>query len=355
MGFLLDKMKLYKYRYGSKRDLEALQNNYFYAPHSTQLNDPSENLFSEKDIHKVFELFHNIFSFSTSDIRKEFDQLCQKVRKEVGIYSLSRIQKDELLWAYYADSHTGFCIEYDFEKLDELRPISAAFEIDYAEQRPELKFDHVFKNGATAVEKLLRVTTGTKSIKWRHEEEYRICIEPFGRFNYDYRAVKAIYFGMRMPKSKIDLIKNNNKLPDSYAKVCQQQVMEVLKGRGIKYYQMKLKEDSYEFDCYEIADIYQNSQKYKDKVHLIPKNLIDYNDYGRGVERGYFDKVAEIISKEPYFYELNSIHISKEESIKKNQPVIFAGFFYEKNNLRQIKRYFTLDEVNEKYSLLNMG
>ncbi|WP_016807032.1 hypothetical protein [Acinetobacter lwoffii] len=50
-----------------------------------------------------------------------------------------------------------------------------------------------------------------------------------------------------------------------------------------------------------------------------------------------------------------SIHISKEESIKKNQPVIFAGFFYEKNNLRQIKRYFTLDEVNEKYSLLNMG
>lgn len=145
------------------------------------------------------------------------------------------------------------------------------------------------------MEKLLRVTTGTKSIKWRHEEEYRICIEPFGRFNYDYRAVKAIYFGMRMPKSKIDLVKNNNKLPDSYATVCQQQVMEVLKGRGIKYYQMKLKSDSYEFDCYEIADIYQDAQKYKDKVHLISKNLIDYNDYGRGVERGYFDKVADII------------------------------------------------------------
>ena len=49
--------------------------------------------------------------------------------------------------------------------------------------------------------------TQVKSIKWRHEEEYRICIEPFGRFNYDYRAVKAIYFGMRMPKSKIDLVK----------------------------------------------------------------------------------------------------------------------------------------------------
>ena len=73
MAFVLDKMKLYKYRYGSKRDLEALQKNYFYAPHSTQLNDSSENLFSEKDIHKVFELFHNIFGSSTSDIRKEFD------------------------------------------------------------------------------------------------------------------------------------------------------------------------------------------------------------------------------------------------------------------------------------------
>ena len=37
-------MKLYKYRYGSKRDLESLKNNYFYAPHPSELNDPFEGM-----------------------------------------------------------------------------------------------------------------------------------------------------------------------------------------------------------------------------------------------------------------------------------------------------------------------
>lgn len=347
-------MKLYKYRFGSKRDLESLQNNYLYAPHSTQLNDPSENLFSEKDVHKAFELFENVFGLSTTGIKEEFDRLCVKVRKEVGIYSLSHTQKDELLWAYYADSHTGFCVEYDLDKLYELKPISAAFDINYSEQRPELNFDHIIKNHEKSVEEFLRVTAGTKSIKWKHEAEFRICIEPFGRFNYDYRVVKAIYFGMRVPKTKKDLAKDNNRRSDSLAKVCQQQIMEALKGRGIKYYQMKLKPDSYELEYQEVEDMYRSSKKYKDKTHIIPTDLIDYNDYGRGVDRKYFDKVARIISKEPYFYELNSIHVSKEESIKRKEPVIFAGFFHEKNNLRQVKRYFTLAEVDKQYELLNL-
>ena len=197
----------------------------------------------------------------------------------------------------------------------------------------------------------MKITAGTKSKKWKHEQEFRICIEPFGRFIYDYRAVKAIYFGMRMPKLKKDLVKDNNKL-DSLAKVSQQQVMETLKGRGIKYYQMQLKPDSYEFEYQEVEDMYKNSKKYKDKTHIIPIDQIDYNDYGHGIEKHYFDKVAHIIRKEPYLYQLNSIHVSKEESIKRNEPIVFAGFLHEKNNGRQIKRYFTLNEIDKEYERL---
>lgn len=348
-------MKLYKYRHGSKRDLESLQNNYFYVPHAAALNDPSENLFNEQEVYAELETFENLASLSTSDIKKQVEDLCQKVRSEVGIFSLSKIFNDELLWAYYSDSHSGFAIEYDFEKIADLRAFSSAFEVEYADKRPKLKLHNIIQRGEMAIEDFLKITVGTKSKKWKHEQEFRICIEPFGRFIYDYRAVKAIYFGMRMPKLKKDLAKDNNKRPDSLAKVCQQQVMEVLKGRGVKYYQMKLKPDSYELKYQEVDDMYKSAKKYKDKTHIIPIDQIDYNDYGRGIEKQYFDKVAQIISKEPYFYELNSIHVSKEESIRRNEPIIFAGFFHEKDNWRQIKRYFALAEIDEQYELLNLS
>jgi len=37
--------------------------------------------------------------------------------KKIGIFSLSKKYDDELLWAHYANSHKGFCIEYDLEIL----------------------------------------------------------------------------------------------------------------------------------------------------------------------------------------------------------------------------------------------
>lgn len=347
-------MKLYKYRYGSKRDLESLQNDYFYAPHPSKLNDPSENLFDDNHLYAALDLFEKYFEKSTGGIKEQINDLCKRIRKNIGIFSLSKTEKDELLWAYYADSHSGFCIEYDFEKLVELNPIAASFEINYQDNVPRLKFDKIINGGDQVVTDILKMTSGVKSKNWKHEKEFRICIENFGRFEYDYRAVKAIYFGLRMPKTQNELDEGNKELPDYFSKVCQQQVMEALKGRGVKYYQMVLKQNSYYFEYVEVEDLYKDAKKYKDKIGYISPEMIDYSDYGRGVEPQYFDKVAEIIRREPYFYKLNSIYVSKEESIKREEPVIFVGFFKEENNWRQIKKYYTLSQVDEAYDNLNL-
>ncbi|RKG50962.1 DUF2971 domain-containing protein [Acinetobacter cumulans] len=342
-------MKLYKYRYGSKRDLESLKSDYFYAPHPSQLNDPFEGRFDESLFYTRFDELEKNYRQSTSSIKEAADVVFAKIRENVGIFSLSKTQIDELLWAYYADSHCGFCIEYDFEKLTALKQITASFDVDYKEYSPMGNIDP--SNELNAAE-ILKDTSGTKSLSWEHEKEYRICVEPVGILNYDFRAVKAIYFGLRMPRFSKDLGENNKKLTKELVKVSQQQVMVALKGRGIKYYQIVLKPNSYKLDFQEVEDIYKNAQKYKDKVSVISKDLIDYNDYGYGIEKHYFDKVEEIISREPYFYKLNSIHISKEESIRSKEPVIFAGFFVE-NNLIQIKRYFTLRQIVEEHQSLH--
>ena len=54
-------------------------------------------------------------------------------------------------------------------------------------------------------------------------KKLRIITENQGINSYDYRAVKAIYFGLKTPNEEIE------------------QVMKTLQGRKIKYFQMYLK------------------------------------------------------------------------------------------------------------------
>ncbi|WP_151833252.1 DUF2971 domain-containing protein [Acinetobacter ursingii] len=345
-------MKVYKYRYGLKRDLESLKQDYFYAPHPSKLNDPCENLFDAASIEKTLVQLSSMSSISTRALSESLSGLFVQIQKNVGIYSLSKTVLNELLWAYYANSRIGFCIEYDLEKLVELRKIAGSFEVSYEHSIPQISLDDLIST-QNDVTKILKLTSGTKSKRWQHEDEIKIIMDYFGKIEYDFRAVKAIYFGLKMPKMKQDLDKNNESLPDYLSQVCQEQIMQTLRGRGIKYYQMILKSMYYEFEFNEVNDLYKDADKYKETVKFLDKSFIDYNGYGWNVDSSYFDKVAEITCREPYFYELNSIHISKEKSIERNEPVIFSGFFKAENDWVQVKRYFSLDDIDKVYNELS--
>lgn len=344
-------MKVYKYRYGSKRDLVSLEQDYFYAPHPSELNDPFENLFDTEGVEQILDKLAAVGLDSTKGVSEHFSNLVVKL-KEVGIYSLSKTAQDELLWAYYADSHEGFCIEYDLEKLGELSKFAGSFDVTYQDSLPKIQFD-MFIGDKNIVE-TLKLTAGTKSKAWLHEDEIRIVMDKFGKVEYDFRAVKAIYFALKMPKTHKDLRKDNKELPFNLSKVCQEQVMDTLKGRGIKYYQMLLKPNSYQFEYVEIEDLFKDSPKYKSNIKSIDKSLIDYNDYGWGVEKQYFDKVAEVIRCDPYFEKLDSIFISSSESKSRNEPIIYVGFYRSGNDLLPNKRYWTLTQIDELYKEINL-
>ena len=80
----------------------------------------------------------------------------------------------------------------------------------------------------------------TKPAEWAYESEIRIVTGRIGLYEFDYRAVKAIYFGHCS-----DL-------------VFQQLVMRILKGRNIKYYVVEPVDDTYELNRREIKDLYGN-------------------------------------------------------------------------------------------------
>nr|WP_255233414.1 DUF2971 domain-containing protein [Aliifodinibius salipaludis] len=159
------------------------------------------------------------------------------------MYSLSRTYKHELLWAHYASEHTGFCIEYDLETLvkDNIYQDFFHFSVDYAKSPPIIRMNDL-KNGEA--NQLIRKLAGTKSKSWAYEEEIRIVSDEAGRQDYDYSAVESIYFGLRMPEQKKKVI------------------MDRMKGRGINYYQINLKDDSYKYEREPVCDIYDDATAY---------------------------------------------------------------------------------------------
>lgn len=221
-------MKLYKYRADIYRDLLTLVNNQIYAPTAQNLNDPAETIVNDSKMYEVFNLIEK--SGLPINIAKDnYAKIIAQARTKLGIFSLSKTVFNELLWAYYTNGHKGFCIEYDFEKLQKSLPkeqLHGIFSVQYKNDTPEFSMNSITYNLVDDTQ-FIKCLIATKSTAWEREEEIRITLYSSGLLGISPESVTGIYFGLRMPESDKELVKNS------------------LKGRSIKYYQMKLKPNSY--------------------------------------------------------------------------------------------------------------
>ncbi|MEQ2807146.1 DUF2971 domain-containing protein [Phocaeicola vulgatus] len=211
--------KVYKYRanlivQGEKRDTIQLADKVFYAANLRVLNDPFEG---SVELPKANRHEHWV----TPLIQETFN---------VGIYSLSKpkdnetFPNNELLWAHYANSHKGFCIEYELDTL--VNNTSSNFDISdkihlaYENERPEvIETDSIFQ-----VRKKL---FGTKSLAWEYENEVRLVFQKSGLKPVMDNAVTAIYFGLNMSfEDRRDIVKR-------------------MSNKNIDFYQMERIENSY--------------------------------------------------------------------------------------------------------------
>ena len=144
-------------------------------------------------------------------------------RKTLGrVASFSETWESIPMWAYYADSHKGVCMKYEFDRLDSSdisyqNVKNALHKVWYSEQRfndPHCKF-----------------TPFVKSLQWAHEQEWRLFKE--GEEEYLYiPCITEIYLGINFDDSKIDCIVDELKKKD----------------RKIKIFQIYTKPNNYEFE-----------------------------------------------------------------------------------------------------------
>lgn len=232
-------MRLFKYRGGPedivRRDLRTLFRNEVYAAPVQSLNDLFE---AQITIHgETFRVGHILSAVGlgayTMDAKLAEDRFLSEIEafalraRTWGVYSLSQSATDELLWAYYADAHRGFCLEYELDELLTYKLHGQGWAtVDYQDEVPKITLADVM-----TIEKsqdgLIRKFIGTKSMRWRHEAEVRVVTGQPGPFEYDFRALKAIYFGARSSQH------------------LRRRVMRAMAGRGLNYFEVTPRGETY--------------------------------------------------------------------------------------------------------------
>ncbi|RJV05918.1 MULTISPECIES: DUF2971 domain-containing protein [Bacteroides] len=232
--------KVYKYRAnialsdnGKKRDISQLHNNLFYAATFRELNDP----------------FEGSVELPKSDIHEKWVTPLIQDTYNVGIYSLSKPKDDEkfpcneLLWAHYANSHQGFCIEYDLDLL--MENTSPKFDIRnkinvvYDRERPTVvETDNLFQ--------VQQKVFGTKSTPWEYENEVRLVFDKNGVKPIAKNAVTAIYLGLNISfENRQEIIKTFHS--------CGIDIYQI--ERIDNLYRLKATKLKFDFDSFEIVNV----------------------------------------------------------------------------------------------------
>lgn len=215
------------------RDKITLEENKFYLTPMSNQNDPFE-FKQDTNYDRVTEeiLFKNPLKYIN---RQQYDEVAKRthtdicngydaLRNKISIKSFCEDVDNLLLWSHYANSHTGYCIEYDSIKLFELWQY-LLLPIVYQEQYPKVHFStiqkEVFMNNLRCL--------ATKSKHWEYENEWRIvrCCNTKEDHKGEAPIPKSIYLGC--------------KVKAGYEK----DMFELCKKRNITLYKMKISQVSY--------------------------------------------------------------------------------------------------------------
>ena len=276
-GFMIPKLQieipLYRYRGNVGNIIDEIENDHVYMAPISELNDPFDSSYAIS-FEETCQLTKNIMYFhlsayflDNSSWYKEFDgyirsmpdesitlikyaELVSDFAKKRGenikplticrVYYMRCIrtptQKREFgkvacfsetwesipMWSYYADSHKGVCMKYEFSLLDKsditCKNICESLQKVWYSQHRFLDTENGF-------------TPFVKSLEWSHEQEWRLFRESDEKYLY-IPCLTEIYFGMNSKYDDIDrIIKAVN-----------------TNGRNIKMFLVTPKPDAYGFE-----------------------------------------------------------------------------------------------------------
>lgn len=165
-------------------------------------NEP--NLLPEQRCYKVNNCLQNRNTIPNS--------LGYTFLEQMGVYCMSAIENDILMWSHYSNGHSGFCLEFDANN----EFFGRAQRIDYPKEYPNVNF---FTSSQWEKTQAMLLT---KSDEWHYEQEWRIIDhnEGSGIKDFPAKALTGVIMGCRMSKENkqkiINWCANRNPRPTLY-------------------------------------------------------------------------------------------------------------------------------------------
>lgn len=119
----------------------------------------------------------------------------REILGDVGVFCLSEVRDNILMWSHYANGHTGFCLE--FIATSDTPIFGGALKVRYDIQKPILQY--FIDDRLVQIEKALF----TKSQDWSYEKEWRIIDHEHGAGVRSFNAehLTGVILGCRMLES----------------------------------------------------------------------------------------------------------------------------------------------------------
>jgi len=145
--------------------------------------------------------------------------------------------KNRLMWSHYADSHKGFCIEYDFSGQDKSIFTKLPFPVYYSNSRPQIPWEYAIDNSPSSIARAsehLMLGMLAKDSAWEYENEWRILIGTNEPPDLIMPKITCIYLGA--------CITDDNR----------SKILDIAKKNGIPVKQMKVDRGIYELHAEDI-------------------------------------------------------------------------------------------------------
>lgn len=176
---------LYKYYSDDSRNLEAVKNNQMWYSAPCNFNDVFDCTITieEKDIlgsalrlvpgnmeiRVGSPMWKKAKGVVNQQIRK-FQSDFEDLRTRMGITCLSETDDSLLMWAHYANNHSGICVEYELLEFNSQLHFSPV-PIVYTDERVCI---HTLETLAMDIQGLFIESLTSKSPEWSYEREWRI-------------------------------------------------------------------------------------------------------------------------------------------------------------------------------------
>jgi hypothetical protein len=133
-----------------------------------------------------------IMDSKTEDGQRRLTERLFETLDQNGIACFAKDPANMLLWSYYAEGHSGIAVRFNMAREHLASSQFIPIEVQYSDDFPIISYY------ISTTNQLLRTLFGTKSLAWKHEEEWRLVLRgTVGYVSLPPSMIDAVVLGMR--------------------------------------------------------------------------------------------------------------------------------------------------------------